>query len=290
MSAKGLAVLECLLSTFGPGLISHVVIGRDQAVKEDYHEAIEQLARNAGLPVYTRQDAPDPNASCLFAVSWRWLLPTRPAQQLIVFHDSLLPRYRGFAPLVSALINGDDQLGATALLASPEEYDRGPVIAQESIAVKYPLKIVSAIEAITPCYQELALTVARQLQTGGLTCREQDESRATYSLWRDNQDYFVDWTRDASWIERFVDAVGFPYLGAATAARGKTYRILDCAALPDVTIENRSPGKVIFVQNGKPVIVCGHGLLAVHRMVDADTGASALPLTRFRTRFATPAS
>ncbi len=284
MSAKGRAVLQCLLAEFGPQLISHVVIGRDAAVADDYHVEIEDMARSAGLRTYSRQEAPASNAACLFAVSWRWLLPEQPGQKLVVFHDSLLPRYRGFAPLVSALVNGDDQLGVTALLASAE-YDRGPILGQERIRVTYPLRIADAIEAITPCYQRLAIDVSRRVQTGTLAAQPQDESAATYSLWRDNDDYAIDWTWDAARIERFVDAVGFPYLGASTVARGRAFRILECRAEADVTIENRAPGKVIFVRDGKPVVVCGRGLLAVRRMIDATTGADALPLGQFRTRF-----
>jgi methionyl-tRNA formyltransferase len=290
MSAKGHAVLECLLKHFGPGYIAYVVTSRDQAVEQDYHDAIVQSARSAGLAVYNRTDAPAPDSGTLFffAVSWRWLIPTTPLQQLIVFHDSILPRYRGFAPLVSALVNGDSQLGVTALLASAE-YDRGPIIAQDTITVTYPLKVAQAIDALTACYQRLVVGVGEKLINSSLTWTVQDESRATYSLWRDDQDYFIDWSWDADRIQRFVNAVGFPYLGAATAAHGFIYRIFDCSVLADVGIENREPGKIIFSREKEPVVVCGRGLLQIHKMIEDQSHQDALPLKQFRICFHTPA-
>lgn len=289
MSAKGYAVLQCLLEQFGPSSIAYVVTARDRAVEEDYHDAIDQLARSKGLTVYTRPAAPSTTelTPYLFAVSWRWLIHTQPSQQLIVFHDSILPRYRGFAPLVSALINGEPRIGVTALLASAE-YDRGAMLAQRSVPITYPQKVATAIEALTPCYQHLAIEVGTMILKQSLVGQPQDESLATYSLWRDDHDYFIDWTWDAERIRRFVDAVGFPYLGAATVASGVIYRILECSATADVPIENRTPGKVIFVHDKVPVIVCGRGLLRVHKMIEQQSRTDALPLKQFRTCFHSP--
>jgi methionyl-tRNA formyltransferase len=53
-------------------------------------------------------------------------------------HDSLLPKYRGFAPLPNALINGEREVGVTALFAS-EEYDMGDIVCQRRLAVEYPM-------------------------------------------------------------------------------------------------------------------------------------------------------
>lgn len=290
MSAKGHAVLQSLLERFGPGFIAYVVTARDQAVDQDYHDAIVQTARAAGVAVYTRPEEPprEAVASKLFAVSWRWLIHPGPSQQLIIFHDSILPRYRGFGPVVSALINGEPELGVTALVAA-HEYDVGPIIAQATIPVSYPLTIAQAIDALIPCYRKLVVEVGEKLVNGNLATREQDEALATYSLWRDDHDYFIDWSWDSARIRRFVDAVGFPYLGAATAAQGNVYRIIECAEWPDVTIENRHPGKVIFTRDKKLVVVCGRGLLQIHKMIESQSRNDALPWKQFRTCFHTPA-
>ena len=286
MSAKGLVVLEQLLTDLEPGSVAFVVTARDRALQKDYYDEIHNLAISAGVQVYERESAPTklPYVSHVLAVSWRWLIHSGAESELIVFHDSLLPRYRGFAPLISALENGDTTLGVTALLAM-DEYDTGPVVAQETAEVCYPLKIADAIDAIAPCYAKLASRLVAKIAKGPLSSKAQDETMATYSMWRDEKDYEIDWTWDAARIRRFVDAVGYPYGGARTYNETLALRVLSCSDLPSKPIENPTPGKVIFVRRGEPVVVCGSGLLQIHEASIEESGESALPLTRFRTRF-----
>lgn len=283
MTVKGLAVLRQLLHVHGPGAIAYVVTARDSSTEVDGHDDIVALAGSSGIPMYSRFEQPKERAHWLLAVSWRWLIEAQAGQQLVVFHDSLLPRYRGFAPLVSALVNGDTQVGVTAILAD-HEYDHGPILAQDAVDLCYPITMEAAIQAVVPSYERLACTVAQQAMAGPLRGAAQDETRATYSLWRDNEDYFVDWSWEAQRIRRFVDAVGHPYRGAAVTVDGKVLRLRACEALPDVVVENRTPGKVIFMREGQPVVVCGQGLLRIQRLCE-DGGTDALPLPRFRTRF-----
>jgi methionyl-tRNA formyltransferase len=54
--------------------------------------------------------------------------------------------------------------------------------------------------------------------------------------------------------------------------------------LPDVIIENRAVGKVIFMDNGSPVVVCGQGLLKILKLTEDGAEYNVLPLSRFRTR------
>jgi len=130
----------------------------------------------------------------------------------------------------------------------------------------------------------MVLDLTTQLKaTGSVSATPQDHSRATYSLWRDEEDYDVDWSATAERLERFVNAVGFPYKGAATSVQGERFRIWDVETSRDVPIENRSPGKVLFVEDGCPVVVCGTGLLKIKRMTN-EAGDSALPLKAFRVR------
>ena len=66
---------------------------------------------------------------------------------------------------------------------------------------------------------------------------------------------------------------------------GKPARISDVQVLDDVRIENRTVGKVIFMKNDMPVVVCGKGLLLIKEMSWDNEGANALPLKKFRARF-----
>jgi len=284
MSAKGLAVIEQLLERYGTERIAYVVAAPDPAVEYDGYHDIVSVVNKANIKLFSRNEKVPHPANWLLAVSWRWIIKKEPCQKIIVFHDSLLPRYRGFAPVVTALINGDSTIGVTALLAS-EEYDCGPIIGQKKARICYPITISQAIAHLLPCYRELATEIAEKLFLGDhLELQEQDESVASYSLWLDEEDYFIDWSWNADRIQRFIDAVGHPYKGAATIMEGRTVRIRACRTLPEVVIENRMPGKVIFLRDGKPTIVCGRGLLEITDMTENEANANLLPLSKFRTR------
>jgi methionyl-tRNA formyltransferase len=283
MTEKGYVVVKFFLFHY-PHLVDAVVASHDKGIADDYFDEIAELCHSKNVRFLDRNDDYVIRTDYAIAVSWRWLIHAD-AARVIVFHDSMLPRYRGFNPLVTALINGDAEIGVTALWATTE-YDRGDIIAQSSSAISYPIKIKEAIETLLGNYEALAATVGACLNgSDELPSTPQDDATASYSLWRDEEDYFVDWTHSAAYIKRCIDALGYPYKGAASMIDGKIVRIRDAEVLRDVQIANRTTGKVIFLEDAKPVVVCGRGLLKVTEVVDDETGASLLPLSRFRIRF-----
>jgi methionyl-tRNA formyltransferase len=201
-----------------------------------------------------------------------------------VFHDSPLPKYRGFAPLANMLINGEREIGATALLGTTE-YDKGGILYQYSKQINYPKKIADAIEDITNIYAILALKVIEDiLNNNALVATPQIESEATYSPWRDENDYLINWHQDSNSIVRFVHALGSPYRGAASRLNGEMVRIYEIDAVQDVFVECRksSIGKVIFMDRQQPVIICGSGLV---RLAEIRRNGEIIPAIPFRSRF-----
>lgn len=263
MTEKGLFVLKHMLQNH-KGLIRHVVVGEDPYVQDDFSQKIIIECRSQDVDCFFRQSAPEVNENDLqFCVSWRWLMED--FKNVIVFHDSLLPKYRGFSPLVNMLINGESQIGVTALFAA-EKYDCGPIIAQSSCSIDYPITISEAINRIKHNYAMLIDKLVGQLKSGSLSGCMQDESGASYSIWRDSDDYFIDWNLPSQNIRRFIDAVGAPYDGALSyASDGNLYRITDAEEIDDIICEIRHAGKVVFFDGSSPVIICGSGLLKLNK-------------------------
>ena len=282
LGLKGLSVVKGLFeSAEKPSIFC--VIGQDSAVVDDYSaELIAYCEGNTIGYSFRGFDYTVNDYDFVFAVGWRWIISDVQKEKLIVFHDSLLPRYRGFAPLVSALLNREREIGVSALFGA-SEYDRGDVIDQIRMSVNYPTSIGSELVRISNLYSELAVSVLPELAKGGLVGVPQDECAATYSLWRDDHDYKINWNNTASEIEHFISCVGFPYLGATSELKGEVIRIVRARAVEDVGIENRFPGKVIFVRDGLPIVVCGKGLLMIEDARDCEGGA-LLPLKSFRSR------
>ncbi|BFU46430.1 methionyl-tRNA formyltransferase [Krasilnikovia sp. MM14-A1004] len=284
MTAKGVAAFDALWATV-PAAVRSVVAARDPGTRDDSYERLAAACARHGVPFLDRADEA-PATEFAIAVGWRWLIPARPGTTLVVFHDSLLPRYRGFNPLVTALIEGDAEAGVTALLAT-SEYDRGDILGQVAVPLPRPIRIADAIDLVAGGCARLAADLGARIAAGQrLSGVPQDEGRASYSLWRDDADYEMDWSVPAARLRDFVYAVGPPYAGAATRLNGLPVRVWDVAVEPDVVVANRVPGKVIFLRDGRPTVVCGSGLLRIDVMTRADDPAtSCLPLTRFRTRF-----
>lgn len=284
MNKRGLDVLTSVVNKFGQKIVEFVVSSQDNNVIKDYYDEIYSTCINNKILFYDRKEGIPETDHYIIAIGWRWLIESS-ENKLIVFHDSLLPRYRGFAPLVNSLINKEDEIGVTALFAS-SEYDRGDIIHQESAPVKYPVKIASAIEIVSGLYQKTALLIIGKIHNEELLPQiKQDELLATYSMWRDEQDYEIDWCQDSEYILNFVNAVGFPYKGAKTTLAQREIRVHEVEIYPDVKIENRAPGKTIFLDTGKPVVACGSGLIKVLEATYSDSGKPLLPLSRFKCRF-----
>lgn len=282
MNQKGFHVLSRLIDHDFQANIAFVVTGRDRNVEDDFSQQITTLCRQHQIPIYARQDQIPANNGYQLAIGWRWLLPEM--EKLIVIHDSLLPRYRGFAPLVNSLINGEKRIGATAIFAS-EQVDQGPIIAQGARDIEYPIKISTAIDQMSEVYWEITEAIFTRIRNGApIQATPQNEEDASFSVWLDDDDYRIDWTWNASRIQRFVDAKGSPYRGASTLLDDTIMRVHDVTQLPDLRLENRHVGKVMSMDENRPVVICGSGLLRIDRLSD-DTGQDVLPLKRFRCRF-----
>lgn len=283
MSRKGYALLKDIFEGGYAPQIDKVVIAHDKSMVNDYYEEMYSVCKEAGVDVHDKTEKVAISSPYCIAVAWRWIIPLREETKLIVFHDSILPRYRGFAPLVNMLINKEPHLGVTALYAS-EEYDRGEIINQKTIPVSYPIKITDAINLVTPLYSELICDILNKLRSNEqLISRPQIEAECTYSLWREEDDYNIDWSNSAEDILQFIYSVGYPFKGASSIMEEEVIRIMDAEIYPDVKIENRHVGKVIFVVKGNPVIVCGSGLLKITSAV-SENGESILPFKKFRVR------
>jgi methionyl-tRNA formyltransferase len=284
MTKKGYEVLNTLINDNLVHFIDKIIVGIDNDVINDYSAEIIGICKLNKITLFRSNQVFEINTPYVLAVSWRWMINIKNFK-LIVLHDSLLPRYRGFAPLVNSLINKEKIIGVTALFAS-DEYDKGEIILQKQISISYPIKIDEAIAKVSVLYSEIVVDVVKKLSSNIVIesfC--QNEVDATYSLWRDSEDYFINWNNSSSEIKRFIDAVGFPYQGAKCFINDEIVIIQSVILIDDLNIENRDVGKVIFIKQNNPIIVCGEGLLKIEEAVFENSKKSILPLRNFRTRF-----
>ena len=160
---KGYFVLQELVRLNKLELICGVVSCED-TTQESYFENIKEICLKNNVKFFhkTMLNKIDKNKIAI-AIAWRWII--KDFSQVIVMHDSLLPRYRGFNPLVTSLINGDECIGVS-ILYGINEYDKGDIIAQRKLNISYPITIWEAILKISYLYAELCVEILEKISKG----------------------------------------------------------------------------------------------------------------------------
>jgi methionyl-tRNA formyltransferase len=267
---KGLKFLENFHSRLPSASVKFVCSYSRVGDLYNFFENIQTICSDAKYQFYTRKELPSnilAEAEIIFVVGWQYIIHNSD-QRYIIFHDSMLPKYRGFAPTVTALINGDLQIGVTALKAA-EIVDRGDIYEQRAIEISYPIKIQEAYALIAKAYVTVATSILDKTAKNMLIANQQCELNATYSIWRDEDDYCINWDWDATKILRFINAVGYPYKGAQTTYQSEIIYIDEASIIEDLFFEDRHSGKIWSVREGYPDIVCGQGMIKILSARDA---------------------
>ena len=192
-----------------------------------------------------------------FFVGWQFL--RKNLSNSIIFHDSLLPSYSGFTPTVSALINGEKTIGFTAFLPSLK-IDTGQIIFQKEIKIKYPITIFEAYSKISVSVSNFIKNFFNFKAKKYIPKKKYKES---FSIWRDKDDYFIDWTKSNSEIKRFIDALGFPYDNSKAIYNDKIVKISKCEIIKNKNIMNNSPGKILTIEKNIPIVLTGKGQIKI---------------------------
>jgi methionyl-tRNA formyltransferase len=164
------------------------------------------------------------------AVGWYYMLPAHVRalfpRGIAGIHASLLPRYRGGAPLVWALINDEHETGVT-LFYLDDGVDSGDVIAQRAFSIESHDTIATLIVKTEASSLTLLRDVMPRIVDGSAPRTAQDESKATTFPQRSPDDGRIDWSQPADAIDRFVRAQTRPYPGAWMVVQGKRVTIWD---------------------------------------------------------------
>lgn len=207
----------------------------------------------------------------LLAVSWRYMIPkdvySRATKGAYVFHDSLLPEYRGFSPTVWAIANGEDHTGVTILVMA-EGVDEGDIVDQRRVPIGAGDTIADVMQRVTATYLELLRANLAKLTTGAADAKPQDHARATYCCKRVPEDNAIDWTRGSAEILDLIRAVTQPYPGAFTTLDGAKLIVWSASALPADArrFVGRIPGRVAGPHGDGVIVLTGDGGIVVREV------------------------
>ena len=282
-SEVGHDCLELLL-TRGDNVVA-LITHKDNPAEKLWFKPPALIAEKRGIPVHTPDKVSTPEwretiaalrPDLILSAYYRKMISTRilGLAPLGAFnmHGSLLPKYRGRAPVNWAVLNGEPRIGMT-LHRMVREPDAGAIVDQEGVDIGPRDTAEEAFRKVLPCARRVLARQIDALLSGTARETPQDDSQATYFGGRTPEDGRIDWTQSARRIFNLVRAVTDPYPGAFTDV-GPARRMVWWAE-PESPAARGRRGRQGEILSVSPLVVA--------------TGDGALELTRVEWRGPAPA-
>lgn len=268
--------LERLLT--GPDRVVGVVTQPDRPSGRGQRETsspVRRIAERHRIPVLAPEKIRDLDflsnlkgwaPELIVVVAYGRILPSSildlPPQGCLNVHYSLLPKYRGAAPIAWAILGGEEKSGVTTMRLV-EKMDAGPILFQEEVPLA-PDETAASLEAkLIPIGARLLLETIHRLKDGSILPKPQREEEVTYAPILKKEDGKIDWSQPAKAIERRVRAL-YPWPSAYTYLKGKLLKIYRAAV---ITVEERgASGEIVRADRQGLWVATGHGVLSLEEV------------------------
>ncbi|GAB2929389.1 bifunctional UDP-4-amino-4-deoxy-L-arabinose formyltransferase/UDP-glucuronic acid oxidase ArnA [Hafnia psychrotolerans] len=243
----------------------------DSPDENNFFASVARLGANLNLPVYAPEDVNHPlwvdrirdlQPDVIFSFYYRNMISddvlSLATQGGFNLHGSLLPRYRGRAPVNWALLKGESETGVTLhkMVSRP---DAGDIVAQRVVPISAEDIALTLHAKVRDAAQVLLAEVLPKMKQGQITLTPQDESQASYFGRRTAADGEIHWNKPATEINNLIRAVTEPYPGAFTYLGQRKMTIWRSRSL--ATAHDKQPGTVL--SSDPLVIACGEGALEI---------------------------
>lgn len=251
----------------------------EHAYEKIWSDSVADLATEHGVEVLIR-DRPDDeelvsrlkeiDPDVIVATNWRTWIPPHvfnlPKHGTLNVHDSLLPAYAGFSPLIWALINDEKEVGVTAHIMD-DVLDAGDIVLQRAVPVEPRDTTADLFHKTVELFGPITVDGLAEIASGRTEWTKQDRTKASFFHKRAEEDLRIDWTWSAEELDRLVRAQCSPYPSAFAFHRGKRLEIVEA----EVSQGNYggTPGRIFYREGDGVAIVAGadsrrgrnHGLL-----------------------------
>lgn len=234
---------------------------------------VKQLAAEYGIPVYTPARVKSPEfveqlskipCDVIVVVAFGQILSKEildmPARGCVNVHASLLPRWRGAAPMQWSILAGDKKTGITTMQMD-EGLDTGDMLLKKEVQIEDTETGESLHDKLAALGSDLLLETLKQAQAGTLRPQPQKDEESTYAKMLTKELGKIDWNRDALEIERYVRGLN-SWPSAYTGYKGKTLKIWKAQLVSDED-EPAEPGTVTAVEKNSFIVQAGNGKLRI---------------------------
>lgn len=239
--------------------------------------AVKDFALQQGLPIAQPQTLRSAEGreslvhwqpDVLVVVAYGLILPVEvlsmPRFGCLNIHASLLPRWRGAAPIQRAILAGDEYTGVT-LMQMDVGLDTGPMLLQRRVAIGADVDSAALHATLAQVGAEALLETLEGLEAGTLAAQPQPSSGVTYAAKIDKAEARIDWQHDAIDIARRVRAFR-PWPIAETTQRGEQVRIHEAVVIGDADAGRAAgtvPGTLLGLRADRLVVACGRDCLGI---------------------------
>ena len=218
-------------------------------------ERVDRLSRDEGILEILAANPPDLVFVVDFAQLIREPLLNAPRWGCLNIHPSLLPRWRGAAPVQRALMNGDKTSGVT-VFRLVEEMDAGPILVQREVPLSVATTAEELFETLALAGSQIAFYGVESLISGSYQFLDQNSEFATYAVKISKAETQTSWSQDNLRVHNTVRALNFS-TGAFVLVGNKRLKLWK--TLP---VEGEgTPGEILRFSEGNPVVACRRGAL-----------------------------
>lgn len=199
-----------------------------------------------------------------------------PTHRAINVHASLLPKYRGAAPIHYAVLNGDEKTGVT-IMYMEKEMDAGNIISQREIAINDEDDTGNLFEKLSLVGRDLLMDTLPAIFAGENESIVQNEDEVTFSPMISKEQEKIDWTLTAREVFNHIRALR-PAPGAYTILEDQRFKIWAAEVMEDDT--SAEPGTIIFADTKEMFVACGEG--SVLSLIEVQpSGKKRMPVANF---------
>ncbi len=247
--------------------------------KSAVHIAAEELGLEVRTPVSLKSDDElkafdELKADACIVVAYGQMLPQQilesPSLGCFNIHASLLPRWRGAAPIHRAIMAGDSETGV-CIMQMEQGLDTGPVVASESVKIESKTNVEDLWESLSHMGARLMLAALAGVQAGVIEADPQDDEDATYAAKIDKSETRIDWQKSADEVSRQVRGL-FPL--AWFEMDGDRVRVL-ALDTDKANKSNGNPGAVLAAGPAGLEVACAKGSVRITRLQRAGKSAMA---------------